>query len=245
MVYLLAYLAPGLFLAFASLRRRKSTLREQILSVLVLALAWPVLVLIAPEAFVGSARDGKDELESSEERLFRELRSLTAQRLEGLSQAERVCVARVGQGGVGGTTFFADSADFEEILRYYWESDVPPAAYRTLRAARWRLTPDYEPSESDVRFSLAPPDWFVGFSDEFLRCIAKVDKTKRARVLEAIGKISQQPTTPHGDTVKPLTGDLAGFWRYRVGDDRLIYKPDAGSKQIVLISFGSRGDIYE
>ena len=47
-----------------------------------------------------------------------------------------------------------------------------------------------------------------------------------------------------GDTVKPLTGDLAGLWRIRVGDSRLVYFPHAESRRITLVSFGPRGSVY-
>jgi len=99
-------------------------------------------------------------------------------------------------------------------------------------------------SNSGILFSRREPDWYVGFSTEFIKSIASIDKNKRARVLEAIGKLADAPTTPHGDTIKPLAGDLAGLWRYRIGDDRLVYKPNDQSKKVVLVSFGARGGIY-
>jgi hypothetical protein len=51
--------------------------------------------------------------------------------------------------------------------------------------------------------------------------------------------------TPIGDTIKPLTGDLRGLWRYRIGDARLVYFPQIEFRKITLISFGGRGGIYE
>jgi mRNA-degrading endonuclease RelE of RelBE toxin-antitoxin system len=78
-----------------------------------------------------------------------------------------------------------------------------------------------------------------------VKSIAKTDRKKQGRILEAIGKISTAPVEVHGDTIKPLTGNLAGLWRCRLGDDRLIYYPDLESRKVVLISFASRGDAYE
>ena len=69
--------------------------------------------------------------------------------------------------------------------------------------------------DSGICFSLGEPDWSIGFSTEFVKSIAKLDKNKRARLLEAIRRLAEAPTSTHGDTVKPLTGNLAGFWRYR------------------------------
>ena len=62
--------------------------------------------------------------------------------------------------------------------------------------------------------------------------------------LEAITEINLSPTTPQGNTIKPLKYDKKGKWRYRNGDFRLIYFPDVKKGEILLISFGSRGSSY-
>jgi hypothetical protein len=48
-----------------------------------------------------------------------------------------------------------------------------------------------------------------------------IDRKLQGRILEALVEITKNPTEVRGDTVKPLTGDLKGFWRYRVGDYRI------------------------
>jgi len=48
----------------------------------------------------------------------------------------------------------------------------------------------------------------------------------------------------HGPNIKPLTGDWAGFYRYRKGDFRLIYKIDKGKHEITLVAYASRGSVY-
>ena len=75
--------------------------------------------------------------------------------------------------------------------------------------------------------------------------IKKHDKKIQGRILEAITKITLSPKTIMGDTIKPLTGDLEGYWRYRIGDYRLIYKPVEKWSEILLISFSSRGTVYQ
>ena len=69
-------------------------------------------------------------------------------------------------------------------------------------------------------------------------------KKIKSRILEAITQITLSPTTSQGDTIKPLTADKKGFWRYRIGDYRLIYKPVEKFREILLISFSSRGSVY-
>ena len=102
-----------------------------------------------------------------------------------------------------------------------------------------------------IRYSLrvASPEiserWQSIFSEDFKKCLKTIDKKLKGRILEAVLQISENPTTLQGDTVKPLKNDLAGCWRYRIGDYRLIYKPIKEVFKILFLDFGSRGGIYE
>jgi mRNA-degrading endonuclease RelE of RelBE toxin-antitoxin system len=62
--------------------------------------------------------------------------------------------------------------------------------------------------------------------------------------MAALADISRKPTIIKGDTIKPLSGDLKGLWRYRIGDYRLVYRPDETYQKVTLIAFDSRGSIY-
>jgi mRNA interferase RelE/StbE len=107
--------------------------------------------------------------------------------------------------------------------------------------------------ELDFDFSdeRRPPEWptakrwLLSFSADFLKAIASIDKNQQARVLKAIAEISEEPEKRHGDTVKPLVGKLKGWWRYRIGDFRLVYEPMSVKKIVVLHDFASRGGVYE
>lgn len=98
--------------------------------------------------------------------------------------------------------------------------------------------------EKAVRYLPGEPDWYLGMSDEFTKAIRRVDRKLQGRILQAISDISSKPTSLRGDTVKPLTGDLKGLWRYRVGDYRIVYRPDDQNRRIVLVAFASRGSVY-
>lgn len=43
---------------------------------------------------------------------------------------------------------------------------------------------------------------------------------------------------------KPLVGDSKGYWRYRIGDYRLITEIDGNKLIIVMINIGHRKNIY-
>lgn len=44
---------------------------------------------------------------------------------------------------------------------------------------------------------------------------------------------------------KALTGNWAGFWRWRVGDYRLIVAIEDDRVVIVVVSIGHRSQVYE
>jgi mRNA interferase RelE/StbE len=88
-------------------------------------------------------------------------------------------------------------------------------------------------------------DWGFKITTQFMSSIKKHDKKIQGRILEAITQITLSPTTSQGDTIKPLTADKKGYWRYRIGDYRLIYKPVEKLQEILLISFSSRSSVYK
>lgn len=87
--------------------------------------------------------------------------------------------------------------------------------------------------------------WLVGMSEDFIKSIQKIDKKLSGRILDAMTHICKTPVTPKGDTIKPLSSDLKGLWRYRIGDFRLVYKPDTAKKQVTLLSFNARSNVYQ
>ena len=88
--------------------------------------------------------------------------------------------------------------------------------------------------------------WLFAMTSEFRKTIITMDKNRAGRVLTAIAReICQSPTSPRGDIVKKLTGDLDGYWRYRFGDYRLIYLPDPATRTVYLVYFDARDDVYD
>jgi mRNA-degrading endonuclease RelE of RelBE toxin-antitoxin system len=85
----------------------------------------------------------------------------------------------------------------------------------------------------------------MGMTNEFVKNIQGMDKQLQGRIMEAITSILQYPTEPKGDTKKPLSTGRKGLWRYRIGDYRLVYLPEPAARQVTLIAFASRGQIYD
>jgi mRNA interferase RelE/StbE len=47
------------------------------------------------------------------------------------------------------------------------------------------------------------------------------------------------------NNIKPLSGKLAGHFRYRVGDHRVIYRIDEPKKTVVVLKIAHRSEAYE
>jgi mRNA-degrading endonuclease RelE of RelBE toxin-antitoxin system len=88
-------------------------------------------------------------------------------------------------------------------------------------------------------------DWVAVFTSPFKKAIQKQDKKLQGRVLDAIIEILEAPTDVRGDTVKPLSKNLAPKWRYRIGDFRLVYVPLVDSSKVIFVDFDARGGVYE
>jgi mRNA-degrading endonuclease RelE of RelBE toxin-antitoxin system len=86
--------------------------------------------------------------------------------------------------------------------------------------------------------------WTIGISDAFRKAVAPLEKKLQGRVLEALTELAEHPLGQRGDTIKPLDGELKGMWRYRIGDYRLIYRPDIAAHVVMLLDLLARGDAY-
>ena len=64
------------------------------------------------------------------------------------------------------------------------------------------------------------------------------------RVANAIVEICKDPVTPRGNTIKRLTGEMSGYWRYRLGDFRLVYRPDKDRLTVYCYRLAPRGGVY-
>lgn len=125
------------------------------------------------------------------------------------------------------------------------EFENPAVAVDRL-GALWQVKQVFRSAlaEKVARYVTREPNWYVGITDEFRKNTRDIDRKLQGRILQAIHDIITRPTVPRGNTVKPLTGELKGLWRYRIGNYRLVNRPDTGNRQVVLVTFVSRGRAY-
>ena len=86
--------------------------------------------------------------------------------------------------------------------------------------------------------------WRVEFDPDAAR-----DLRKRGAVAErAILRYLRQRIATAADPRrfgKPLTGDMKGLWRYRVGDYRIVASIEDGRFVVLVVTVGHRRQVYD
>jgi len=85
--------------------------------------------------------------------------------------------------------------------------------------------------------------WTLRFETEALQQIKKLDRQWQKRVVDyltdEVAPLGNPRSKGHG-----LMGDLAGLWRYRVGDFRVLCEIRDTELLILIIAVGHRSSVY-
>ena len=86
--------------------------------------------------------------------------------------------------------------------------------------------------------------WTIEYSPEAIRQLNNLDKTIRQRVFMYLDNHIQGCKNPRyfGE---PLVTNLAGLWRYRVGDYRIICRIQDEIVVVLVLTVGHRREIYK
>lgn len=74
-------------------------------------------------------------------------------------------------------------------------------------------------------------------AEKFLK---KLDKKNQERILNKFEDLKKNP-----ELGVPLTGNLAGLWKLRIGDYRAIYQIKNSELLIFILRVGHRKNIYQ
>ena len=86
--------------------------------------------------------------------------------------------------------------------------------------------------------------WAIEFTDTALRQFEKLDKTVQRRITKYLNERLASHENPR-KLGEPLQGERHGeFWRYRVGDYRLITKIEDYRLVILVLQVGDRREVY-
>jgi len=81
----------------------------------------------------------------------------------------------------------------------------------------------------------------VAYLDSVEEDLKKLDKSTVKKILNRIETYLAQDPKGLG---KPLKGDFQGYWRYRWGDYRVIYKISEREILILVLRISNRKDVY-
>lgn len=85
--------------------------------------------------------------------------------------------------------------------------------------------------------------WTVEISPFAQKQLGKLDKPVAARILDWLEERIDGCKNPR-HFGEPLKGELAGLWRYRIGDFRVICEMQDERLVVLALSVGHRRDIY-
>ncbi len=87
-------------------------------------------------------------------------------------------------------------------------------------------------------------EYKIEFSDNALMSLKKLDKSVQLIILKWIKKnlIGSSDPRSHG---KALVGNKKGFWRYRVGNYRLLCNIKKDILIVLVLEIGHRSDVYK
>ena len=90
----------------------------------------------------------------------------------------------------------------------------------------------------------APPPWRVAFDPAAAKELRRLGGPAREAVQNYLRTRIATAEDPRRFG-KALAGDLAGLWRYRVGDHRIVAKIEDGRVLVLVLRVAHRREVYE
>ena len=86
--------------------------------------------------------------------------------------------------------------------------------------------------------------WTVEYTDTARKALRKLDRTAARRILDYMDERVAAAVDPRASG-KALTGpSLGSFWRYRVGDYRIICDVQDSVLRVLVLEIGHRREVY-
>ena len=90
-----------------------------------------------------------------------------------------------------------------------------------------------------LRLNLA---WKTEFEQEATKEFRKLDKSAQRQIRNYLRRLEQEDDPRWRG--RALTGELAGLWRYRVGDFRLLCQLEEERLVVLVLRLGHRRTVY-
>ncbi|MFM7394099.1 MAG: type II toxin-antitoxin system RelE family toxin [Cyanobium sp.] len=86
--------------------------------------------------------------------------------------------------------------------------------------------------------------WTLRISETAKRQLKKLDRSTAQILLRYLNRVLQEAEDPR-QRGKALTANLAGLWRYRIGDYQVICQIEEQALILLVVKVGHRSDVYE
>lgn len=85
--------------------------------------------------------------------------------------------------------------------------------------------------------------WTIDYTGTARKQLLKLDKQTARRIVDFMDA-RVAPVDDPRSIGKALSGPLGGFWRYRVGDCRVICDIQDGALRVLVVEIGHRREVY-
>ena len=85
--------------------------------------------------------------------------------------------------------------------------------------------------------------WRIEFEESAKKELAKLDRQEARRIVRFLREQIEPAEDPRR-VGKPLKGTLAGLWRYRVGNYRIVARIQDDRLLVLVVRIGHRREVY-
>jgi mRNA interferase RelE/StbE len=85
--------------------------------------------------------------------------------------------------------------------------------------------------------------WHVQLDKAALKEMSKLNPQVQKRIFDYLKRWLVKRENPR-ELGEALTGELSGYWKYRVGDYRIVAKIEDQTITIYIIAIGHRSEVY-
>ena len=86
--------------------------------------------------------------------------------------------------------------------------------------------------------------WIINYTESALRQLKKLDKSIALRVVDYMDERVATQEDPRSLGKNLVGPKLGAYWRYRVGDVRVICSIQDGEMRVLVIEVGNRREVY-
>lgn len=85
--------------------------------------------------------------------------------------------------------------------------------------------------------------WTIDYTDAARRSLRKLDRQTTKRIVDFLDRRIATSENPR-QIGQALAGPLSGYWKYRVGDFRVICDIQDNRLVVLVVEIGSRREVY-